>query len=209
MVVRLHHDKIVVSAAPGTGSTSLLDALADRADPVGSDGERRAAGLDPKHATVTQLIGAGLMSPDHGHTIVTTTRNPFDYWVAEWYRTRTRWLPELRRPDSWVYRVDGMIDRIVDAVELDFDQWIERALGPHAADGRVLHLNPGHVAEADVVLRMEDLDRTAPAVLGLDSIPHHNKTPKATPYWHHYSRRARTLVSTVHAPDLERFGYRF
>ena len=56
-----------------------------------------------------------------GKRVVTTTRNPFDFWVAEWHRTRTRWLAELRRPESWVYRQEGMIGRIVDAVEHDFD----------------------------------------------------------------------------------------
>lgn len=209
MVVRLHNIDIVVSAAPGTGSTSLLAALANRSRAVGSHADLVAAGLDPKHATVAQLIDAGFMRPDHGATIVTTTRNPFDFWVAEWHRTRTRWLQELRHHDSWVYRVEGMVDRIVDAVALDFDRWIDGVLGPDAANGRSKHLNQGHVVEADLILRMEDLDQTAPALLGFDAMPHDNRTPRPTPYWQYYSEHGRMLVTSVHGPDLERFGYRF
>ena len=95
------------------------------------------------------------MDPGHGMRIVTTTRNPFDFYVAEHTRTRTRWVHELRRPDSWVHDVPDAVDRIVDAVTLDFDAWLERVIGSPV---RQLRINRGHVAEADVVLRMEHLE---------------------------------------------------
>ncbi len=211
---------VIVTAAPGTGSTTLLAVVGawPGATPVPCadvvvDGVTR---VDAKHATVAQLTEAGLLAPDTVPTIVTSTRNPFDFWAAEWERTRTRWVAELRDPVSWVHRQPGMVGRIVDAVEMDFDVWVLHALGPDLEAGRTRHLNDGHVAEADAVVRMEDLADDLAAVLagaGVDApvgpVPHLNPTPGRRPYWQLYSPEARAAVETVFAPDLERFGYRF
>lgn len=208
---------LIVTAAPGTGSTSLLEcfgrlpsATAVPDTDVVADG---VVALDAKHATVAQVVGAGLLGVGDldGRRILTTTRNPFDFWAAEWLRTRTRWLAELRRPDSWVHRQAGMVERIVDAVEHDFDPWLDLALGAKARAGEVAHLNAGHVEEADVVARMEHLDEDLAALLGPDGgvVPHLNATPRDRPYWQWYGAASRALVEQVHAPDLARFGYRF
>lgn len=204
---------VIVTAAPGTGSTSLRAAFAAAGgrpvldQDVVVDGE---AVVDAKHATAAELVAAGVLDADHGMAIVTSTRNPFDYWSAEWERTRTRWVHELRDRSSWVYRVDGAVGRIVDAVTMAFAPWLAQALGPAAEAGRRTHLNPDHIAEADVVVRMEHLSADL-AAAGVDdvAVPHLNVTPRAQSYWQHYDAGARALVTEVHAPDLERFGYAF
>ncbi len=170
-------------------------------------GAVRAGGVDVKHGTARQLVAAGLLRPDHGMRVVTTTRNPFDFYVAEYERTRTRWVHELRDPASWVHATPGAVDRVVDAVTLDFETWLRRAVGTSPGPRRV---NPGHVDEADVVLRMEHLEADLRDLLGLElTVPRTNVTDRARAWWRSYDVEGRRLVETAHAQDLERFGYAF
>lgn len=208
-----HAAGIIVTAAPGTGSTSLIAALRAHRPvvPVPSGDEDAAGGIDAKHGTVGQLVAAGLLPPGHGLRIVTTTRNPFDFYVAEWQRTRTRWVEELRDRRSWVHTQPGAIERIIDAVTLDFEPWLHRALdvepGSAPAPRRI---NPSHVEEADVILRMESLEADLGELVGLDlAVPRENVTRRDRAYWRHYSSTARSLVAHAHATDLDRFGYGF
>ena len=204
-----HRAGLLVTAAPGTGSTALGEALVAQrgaTEAVGRD-RAREVGVDAKHATVRQLVEAGVVDAGHGMRIVTTTRNPFDFYVAEHTRTRTRWVHELRRPDSWVHRVPGAVDRIVDAVTLDFDDWLAQAIGDPVRPRRI---NRGHVTEADVVLRMECLESDVRELLDLElAVPPTNVTDRERAYWRSYSVGSRRLVETAHAEDLERFGYAF
>ena len=65
---------------------------------------------------------------------MTTTRNPFDFYVAEYERTRRRWVQTVRKPDSWVHATPGAVGRIVDAVTLEFNEWLlEPSLSPARA----------------------------------------------------------------------------
>ncbi|MCH1865766.1 hypothetical protein [Nocardioides sp. CFH 31398] len=200
---------LVVTAAPGTASTALREAFLTRpgVTEVPAPGAVRTAGVDAKHGTVTELVAAGLLPGDHGLRVVTTTRNPFDFYVAEHERTRTRWVEELRDPDSWVHVTPGMVDRIVDAVTHDFDAWLTLVIPDPAVPRRI---NPGHVDEADVVLRMEHLETDLRDGLGLDlAVPPTNVTDRDRAWWTSYSPESRRLVERAHAADLERFGYRF
>lgn len=199
---------LVLTAAPGTGSTALLTAWSEQRHPrtVPAAGESDR-GVDVKHGTVAQLVGAGLLPGDHGLRVVTTTRNPFDFYVAEHTRTRTRWVHELRDPDSWVHRVPGAVDRIVDAVTLDFPRWLAQAIGDPSEARRV---NRGHVDEADVVLRMEHLEVDVRDRLGLDlRVAPTNVTDRDRAYWRSYDAASRRLVEQAHAADLALFGYVF
>jgi hypothetical protein len=200
---------LLVTAAPGTGSTALIAALVSQRGATDVVGRERAreVGVDAKHATVRQLVDAGVVDARHGMRVVTTTRNPFDFYVAEHTRTRTRWVHELRRPDSWVHDVPGAVDRIVDAVTLDFDAWLERAVGTPVRPSRI---NRGHVDEADVVLRMEHVESDLAEHLGLElAVQPTNVTDRERAYWRSYSVASRRLVAEAHAGDLERFGYCF
>ena len=204
-----HRGGLLVTAAPGTGSTALGEALVSQrgATEVVGPEQARQAGVDAKHATVGQLVAAGVVDAGHGMRIVTTTRNPFDFYVAEHTRTRTRWVHELRRPDSWVHEVPGAVDRIVDAVTLDFDDWLAQAIGDPV---RPLRINRGHVDEADVVLRMEHLEADIGDLLDFElAVPPTNVTDRERAYWRSYSVASRRMVATAHAEDLERFGYAF
>ena len=209
-----------VTAAPGTGSTSLtdtcarsgwaIDVLAGRADAAGH------GPLDAKHATVTEIHTAGLWAELVGEEptqIVTTTRDPYDFYVAEWYRTRTRWAAELDDPWSWVQSVVGMRERIARAVDLDFDAWLHHELSADLDAGRSRRLNPGHVDEATIVLRMEHLDddlaRLHPELFHLiGRIPHVNRTVRPGPIDDSYTPWGLAAVTTLHHDDIERFGYR-
>ena len=207
---------VVVTAAPGTGSTALtthLETITETEPLPPSDVvvDGRVI-VDAKHATIAQLIAANIVTADDvtSRRIVTTTRNPFDFWSAEWHRTRTRWLAQLRDPASWVHTQAGMIDRIVDAVEQDFNTWLMHAIGHLDDVGRTMHLNPGHVAEADLVIRMEQMNDDLGDLLGVEvDVPRVNVTRDERPYWQLYSAASRRMVERVHAPDLELFGYRF
>lgn len=200
---------ILVTAAPGTGSTALRDALLSQREvtQVPPPGGVRAGGVDVKHGTARQLVAAGLLRPDHGMRVVTTTRNPFDFYVAEYERSRTRWVHELRDPASWVHTTPGAVDSVVDALTLEFDAWLTRAIVDR---GRPHRVNPGHVEEADVVLRMEYLETDLRDLLGLKlSVPRTNVTERERAWWRSYGVGGRRLVETAHAEDLERFGYAF
>jgi hypothetical protein len=204
-----HRSGLLVTAAPGTGSTALREALVSQrgaSEVVGSD-RAREVGVDAKHATVRQLVEAGVVDAGHGMRIVTTTRNPFDFYVAEHTRSRTRWVHELRHPDSWVHEVPGAVDRIVDAVTLDFDAWLVQAIGDPVRPQRI---NRGHVTEADVVLRMEHLESDVRELLDLElAVPPTNVTDRERAYWRSYSVGSRRHVETAHAEDLEQFDYSF
>lgn len=198
---------LLVTAAPGTGSTALLEAFRAQRDVVAVPGAGSVEGVDRKHATAAQLVAAGLLPADHGLRVVTTTRNPFDFYVAEYERTRTRWVHEVRDRGSWVHTVPGALDRVVDALTLDFGPWLSRAVGDPARGRRV---NAGHVDEADVVLRMEHLEHDLRELTGLDlRVPATNVTDRDRAYWQAYGVAERALVQQAHADDLERFGYRF
>ncbi len=199
---------LLVTAAPGTASTALREALLDRPTvtevPAGS--AIRAAGLDVKHATAGELVRAGFLAPDHGLRIVTTTRNPFDFYVAEYERTRRRWVHELRDPDSWVHATPGAVGRIVDAVTLEFNEWLARVI----ADPGPRRINRGHVEEADVVLRMEHLESDLHELLGLEvAVAATNVTDRERAYWRAYDVTCRELVEAAHADDLAKFAYAF
>lgn len=218
MVVVLPRERVAVTAAPGAGSTSLRAwALArPHAVAVPARDVRRKDGttvVDAKHATVGDLARHGLWGPEHVATVdrvVTTTRDPFEHWHAEWFRSRTRWSRELDDPSSWVVRVPGVADRVRRAVALGFDAWLAAELGPAASAGRTMHLNAGHVGEADVVLRLERLAEDVRRHLGIADGPgHHNATAQRGPAREAYTARGRALVEAVHAPDLARFGYCF
>ncbi len=199
---------LLVTAAPGTASTALREAFLSRptVTEVPAESAVRVEGIDVKHATAGELVRAGFLAPDHGLRIVTTTRNPFDFYVAEYERTRRRWVHELRDPHSWVHETPGAVGRIVDAVTLEFNEWLARAI-PDPAPRRI---NRGHVDEAHVVLRMEHLEADLRSLLGLEiTVAPTNVTDRERAYWRAYDVTGRQLVQAAHADDLARFAYSF
>ena len=207
MAVLIAAHRTIVTAAPGTGSTSLTAAATKVAGARIVDVDEK--GPDSKHGTVSDLIAHGCLPAQHGCRIVTSVRNPFAFWFAEWRRSRTRWSAELVRPSSWVHDQPGLAQQIEAAVKLDFADWIRVVLG---SDPPTQHVNPGHVDEADVVLRTESLDRDAAELVGtwFPPVPRLNVTgPADRRYRAHYDAAARALVTRHNQPTLQRFDYRF
>jgi hypothetical protein len=210
-------DRLTLTAAPGTGSTSLRGwALglpgAGPVPPADLLDDRGEVLVDAKHATLAHLTAHGLEPAGGWGMAVTSTRDPFDHHHAEWWRTRTRWAAAQADPTSWVHRTPGMAGRIARAVALPFDGWVRAELGPRAEAGEAVHLNPGHVAEADVVVRIEsvraDLAAAVPALADrVGAIPHLNRTGDRPALAAAYTPVARDIVARLHAPDLDRFGY--
>lgn len=214
--------RLILTAAPGTGSTALTEtALAGGGcvDVMEVLGARRAGELDPKHATLTECRAAGLDVAVE--RVVTGTRDPFDFYVAEWYRTRTRWAADAADPTSWVHRVDGMAERIRLAVDHDFPGWMRHVFtdtgdsetGDVDRDGR-RRLNPGHVEEATAIIRMEhmddDLRRLVPDLADLlGAIPMVNRTDRDRDHRRRYDAWSRRAVESAHRRDCRRFGYSF
>lgn len=205
---------VVVTAAPGTGSTSVIAACRrsphaiDLLDELGL----RDSQLDDKHSTVTDINR--LVSFPWSGTIVTTTRNPFDFYFADWSRTRTRWASELAIPTSWVHRVPDMIQNIRVACDNDFGPWIDHVLGDDHRAGRQRRINVGHVDEADIVLRMEHFDvdlrlRHPRLAEEIGRLPHENRSDRPRRLRSVYTEEAAEMVASVHADDLVRFDYSF
>ena len=222
----------IVTAAPGTGSTSLMSACLDAPgalDPVttllGVDDDAEPP-VDAKHATWSAILGhlpeTSIVCPSGDgpdplsvRHVVTATRDPWDFYLAEWTRLRTRWALELDQPDSWVHRVDGVRESIRAATNLDFVDWIQHEFAADRASGESSRrLNRGHVEEATIVLRMEHLDddlaRLHPDLARrIGPIPHLNRTDRARDLSDAYTERTARIVAEAHAADIERFGYRF
>ena len=208
------HQGLIVTGAPGAGSSSILAAFAAlpsmRAVPetdLVDDAGRQA--LDAKHATVSDLVAHGLLPAGHGMTILTTTRNPFTYWPAEWERTRHRWSTELDDETSWVRRQPGAVSRIRAAMDLDFGPWLRQALEPELSGGGTRRINPGHLDEAHLVLRVEHLDDDLDelGMRGWLPVPHLNRGAGRPPTRSYYDDALRTAVEQLYGDDLTRFGY--
>lgn len=202
----------VVTAAPGTGSTSLE--MACRTAEGSTDLARSLAldpgEVDPKHVTWQQLrTTRDLSEVEH---VVTTTRDPFDFHYADWYRTRTRWASETNDPSSWVHRVAGAIESIERACRLSFPQWIDDELATAVEVGQQRRVNRAHVDEASLILRMEqmrhDLAIGLPGLARrLGRIPFVNRTDRARDLREVYDRRSADLVAAAYRDDIDRFGY--
>ena len=202
----------VVTAAPGTGSTSLERACrtaggaVDLAPAIAAVDQR----IEAKHLTWSRTMQlCGLEDVEH---VVTTTRDPFDFHYAEWYRTRTRWAPERDDPRSWVHDVPGVMASIERACTSSFAEWVVSELGSCVESGEQRRLNRGHVDEASLVLRMErmddDLARWLPDLAErLGSIPFVNRTDRVRDLPEVYDDRSVALVMAAHRGDIELFGY--
>lgn len=185
---------LVLTGPPGTGSTAvghLLD---------GVDGFGQVGG---KHDTARQALG-----PDHGATVWTVTRDPWDWWAAEWWRGRTRWSSELDDPTSWV-QAPHVRASVRDAVRLGFDPWLRRRL----VDPRPRALHTEHEAEADVVLRMEDLGAGVERLLAVCGhqprpVEVHNATADRPPDEELHTAWTVRRITQVHGAHAAKHRYR-
>ncbi|MEO0835370.1 MAG: hypothetical protein AAFY16_05125, partial [Cyanobacteria bacterium J06642_3] len=103
--------KFIYFLAPGTGSSALYQYFIDNFDVkrvpdsdeniVSEDG---SVVIRAKHSTFEELKKNNLLSPEQCKYLkITGTRNPYDYFYAEWYRSRTRFSQLLADENSWIY----------------------------------------------------------------------------------------------------------
>lgn len=216
-------------ASPGTGSTSIEYALLEQLETKFIKGEGYHFEYGNRHAQFLELLkykeNGTFLEDDILESIdftsikrITSVRNPFEYFFADWYRNRTKWLLELENPDSWVFKQPQKVKQIVKACRLEFSEWVVDQLGHIAEKGRVEHLNRQFTEHADLFIRMEHMEEDLKQVseilnLGIElkSLSLNRTTGRGSrgEYWRYYNSAARELVGTIYRPTLEKFNYRF
>lgn len=228
MPIHLKEKNILFTMSPGTGSSALEKFLKEQAGQYDEmvilpdeKGVKSSYSIlaDTKHCTYENLKAAGVIDDDD-ITIVTGIRNPWDYWYSEWYRTRTRWIYEIRDINSWVVQDADARRMLIECCTMDFSDWIEFRFAAAAKNGTQIQINAAHTIEADHFLRMESLEQDlhgylrtvyGDAVGEFPQIAQYNTTkkPNNDAYWQHYTPKARTIITTVMRAYIDRFGYLF
>jgi hypothetical protein len=219
--------KFIYFLAPGTGSSSLyqyfidnfqVERLPDSDENIMSEDGKIV--VKSKHSTFKELKEHNLLNSDRLEYLrITGTRNPYDYFYAEWYRSRTRFSKLLSDESSWIYRTPKgrkRIAEIVDSIILDFPDWLEKRLDTKYKSGQTAVLHPQYIHQADAFIRMENMNEDIHNILlehcQLDKkidVPKKNVTNRDRCYWQHYNLSARNIVSTIFKPYLNKFDYSF
>lgn len=219
--------KFIYFLAPGTGSSSLYQYFLDNfkvervpdsdENVISEDGKTV---IKSKHSTFMELKENNLLTPERLEYLrITGTRNPYDYFYAEWYRSRTRFSKLLTDENSWVYRTPKgrkRIAEIVDSILLEFPEWLEKRLGHKYEQQKKAWLHPEYIHQADAFIRMENMEHDIRDILlkhcNIDkkiTVPKKNVTDRNRCYWQHYTASARDIVSTVFKPYINKFDYSF
>ena len=219
--------KFIYFLAPGTGSSSLYQYFLDNFDvervPDSDDNIMSEDGkvlVKSKHSTFKELKENNLLTPERLEYLrITGTRNPYDYFYAEWYRSRTRFSKLLADENSWIYRTPKgkkRIAEIVDSILLEFPDWLEKRLGHKYEQKKKAMLHPEYIHQADAFIRMENMERDIHDILlkhcNMDKkirVPKKNVTDRNRCYWQHYTSSAREIVGTVFKPYINKFDYSF
>ena len=225
MAIIVEKLKLIYFLTPGTGSTATGDFLVNNyecknvpeTDIKNPDGQILVRG---KHSSFSELKKANLLNKQQLQYLkVTGVRNPYDFFYAEWYRHRTRWVIELRNRKSWVFNNKNKLQEIVDCVTMDFSEWIIKKLGQNYKIKRQLMLYEEYLTDINMFVRMENIDEDMSKVLsqclGVPeaevqvSVPEVNVTKREREYWKFYAEKARTFVEFVYKPYLSKFNYFF
>ena len=219
--------KFIYFLAPGTGSSSLYQYFLDNFDVKRIPDSDENIVLDngktvvkSKHSTFKELKQHGFLSPERlKYLRITGTRNPYDYFYAEWYRSRTRFSKLLADESSWIYHTPNgkkRIAEIVDSLILDFPEWLEKRLKVRYQNQKKSMLHPQYIYHADAYIRMENMNDDIHQILlehcGVDraiDVGKKNVTNRDRCYWQHYSLSARNMVQAVFKPYLNKFNYSF
>jgi hypothetical protein len=180
-----------------------------------------------KHASLEELLRHDLLDEDDAATLFkfATVRNPFDSLVTLYETMRGRYKNLVDDPSSFVRRRSAMIRMIRVAEQAPFEEWLEHKFHYGGAKGSVRramriyppprHMYQAYIDGADYVMRYEKLQEDFNEVLkrlGVSEpieIPRRNVTEGKDDYRAYYTPRARRLVESAFAPDLERFDYSF
>ena len=178
-------------------------------------GEDDKVTVPVKHTTFEHFRRWSLLeNPLESYQFLTTVRNPFDFWVSEYTRHRTRWIDGLGDPNSHIYSTKLGADMVAKSQELDFGDWLSYRWSRFGRKHRQF-LHPQFTRDADRVLRFERLAETFAEwlqSLGITetvTLPVKNVTERKRDYREYYDDDARHLVERIFAPYLDRFGYAF
>ena len=216
-------------ASPGTGSTSIEYAFLEqletqfiKSDSVSFDyGNRHAQYLELKKFKREGLFLDNdiLQNIDLDNVLkITSIRNPYDYFYADWFRNRTKWLCELEDLNSWVYQQPQKISQIVKACRMELSEWVIEQLEPMRDKGRVEHLNAQFTDFADLYIRMEHMQEDLQNISEFFELENPlvplslNRTDgrkERKNYWNYYNREARGVIADVFSPTLKKFNYVF
>lgn len=216
-------------ASPGTASTSIEHLLLQQLPARYINGDETLFKYGTRHAQFPELkklkerkllLENNILNEIDLDNIVkiTSIRNPFAYFYADWYRNRNKWLKELENPDSWVYQQPNKIKQIVKACTLEFSDWLIDQNQNVINNNIIRHLNHDYTNHADLFIRMENLDEDLDLMskkLKLNKPLEKltlNKTEVGNDrgeYWQFYSKKARDLVEKYYRPTLLKFDYRF
>ena len=219
--------KFIYFLSPGTGSSSLLSFFINnfnaRTIPypdvnLFDDGGKLM--VSEKHSTYSQLLNHGLLDEKQNNYLrITGVRNLYDYFYAEWYRSKTKFIKLLPDKNSWIYKTKNSkrkIASIINAATMDFSDWLVKEIGHHYKNNTKIMFHREFVDHADVVIRREhiseDVHKILSEKLNIDKkfeMPKQNITNKDRCYWKYYSKEAREMVHSVYQPYLEKFGYVF
>ena len=217
--------KLLFIQTPHTGCTAIGNVLRARFAGVRvpeqhvRDGKGRLV-APRKHATLQQLMDAGLVTPEHRRSLVVAAgvRNPFDMLATEFVRTTGTEDPRRRKKGTDEPPPQQGARRGPPPKE--FEPWLEWRFSAGWRDrlrGR-RHVEPADFAAgADHVIRFErlqaDFDElmTRLGVAERVEIPVVNTTVgrHGRHYASFYTPGARGIVEAVYGGWIERFGYRF
>ena len=171
--------------------------------------------IDSKHTTYRDFERRDLLPRPVGeYQVVTTTRNPFDFWVTAYIRKRNRWSQQLDNPDSHLFKNPGDMEEVRLATELGFPAWMQRHWAPFDEDHTEM-LHTEFAYRADYFLRFEALEESFTAWMserGVASPPtlrRENVTEREADYRQFYDEPTRQLLERIYRHYLKRFHYAF
>jgi hypothetical protein len=212
--------------APGTGSTAVGAALREHCEGAWLPDDDRANSF--KHATLDELLEAGLLSPRAiaGYYKIVGIRNPFDWYVADYVRWREKWpqvyetgyrrnpdRDEARRTYGWLHaRASRRRMRL--ARKIPFADWVARELDPS---------NPRDFQgkfhrDVQFFLRQEFMDEDferlkrelgLPGAARVSVVNRTEQRDTGVHYRDYYTPDLVDLVYQTYRPFFERFGYEF
>lgn len=207
MAIYIPSSNFLFIQTPGTGSTSIESAL------LKLDGARI---IGSKHDGLQELEPY-LVGELSNAISISFVRNPFDWYVSEWWRLRTRYIWDLLDQNS-IYSIDELKKKeLISACVYDFDKWLDFVL----IDMYERNLNEKTcifepwVSGVTYVEKYENIEHF-PALLkrlfGIQiSLPakNVNSEKRLKPYSYFYTASSRNLIEDVWSITLEKFDYIF
>ena len=208
---------------PHTGSTAIGRLLRSRfaGERIPEEHARDSRGniVAPfKHATLPQLLKAGLITPAQrrGLLVAAGVRNPYDMMVTEFIRTTQGQVPATSERDG---RLVARRRPNQPPPPTEFGPWLRWRFAPTTADRLRLrrhHALVDHAAGVDEVIRFERIQDDFDAVmrrLGVTEpteLEHVNPTVarQDADFTGYYDAESRRIIEDVFGEWLRRFGYR-